>query len=254
MATRDRVNIEATGTSLALVELLSELDGAGLAELAAHTEMPKSTVHDHLKTLDDLGYLVRVDGEYRVGMKFLELGEYERERMPLYQKAKPELDRLAEETGDHANLMIEEHGEGVYLYKSEGDDAARLDTYPGFRTPLHSTGLGKAILAGMPDDRVEAIVDEHGLEQVTPHTITAEADLFAELEQIREQGFAVDRQERAEGIRCVAASVSTADTDRLAAVSVSGLASKMRGSRFTEEVPELVRRTANKIEVAIKYS
>lgn len=254
MATDDPVNIGATRTSLTIVELLHERDGAGVTELADLLGRPKSTVHDHLKTLHDLEYVVKTDGVYRLSTKFLELGEYERENMPIYRIAKPELDRLAERTGDHANLMIEEHGKGVYLYKSTGDDAARLDTYPGFRTPLHTTALGKAILSEMPDARIRDIVDEVGLEEVTQYTITDEDRLFDEVAAVREQGYAIDRQERAEGIQCVGAPVSAGDGGRLAAVSVSGLASKMHGERLTEEVPELVKRAANKIEVALKYS
>ncbi|WP_336000401.1 IclR family transcriptional regulator [Halorientalis halophila] len=250
----DSVNIEATRTSLTVVELLHELDGAGVTELADRLEKPKSTVHDHLRTLHDLEYVVKVDGSYRVSTKFLELGEYERESLPVYDIAKPELDALADRTGDHANLMIEEHGKGVYIYKSTGTDAARLDTYPGFRTPLHSTALGKAIFSEMPDERIHEIVDEVSLPEITPHTITERDQLFEEIETIRDQGFAIDREERAEGIQCVAAPVNAGGGDRLAAVSVSGLASKMRGDRLTEEVPELVMRTANKIEVALKYS
>ncbi|WP_254533152.1 IclR family transcriptional regulator [Natrinema gelatinilyticum] len=254
MATDDPVNIKATRTSFRVVELLHELDGAGVTELADHLDAPKSTVHDHLRTLHDLEYVVKLDGSYRISTKFLELGEYERENMLVYEIAKPELDRLAEQTGDHANLMIEEHGRGVYIYKSTGTDAARLDTYPGFRTPLHSTALGKAILSEMPDDQIREIVDEVGLPRITRYTITDPDRLFEEIETIREQGYALDRQERAEGIQCVGAPVNADGGDRLAAVSVSGLASKMRGDRLTEEVPELVKRTANKIEVALKYS
>ncbi|WP_255198890.1 IclR family transcriptional regulator [Halorarius litoreus] len=248
------VNIEATRTSLTIVELIHELDGAGVTELAEHLDRPKSTVHDHLRTLYDLEYVVKVGGNYRVSTKFLQLGEYERENLPVYEIAKPELDNLAEQTGDHANLMIEEHAKGVYIYKRTGTDAARLDTYPGFRTPLHSTAMGKAILSEMPDERIHEIVDKVGLPEVTPHTITDRDQLFEEIETIREQGHAIDREERAEGIQCVAAPVNADGTDRLAAVSVSSLVSKMHGDRLTEEMPELVKRTANKIEVALNYS
>lgn len=254
MTTDDPVNIEATRTSFRVVELLRELDSAGVTELADHMDAPKSTVHDHLRTLHDLEYVVKIDSSYRISTKFLELGEYKRKNMPVYEIAKPELDRLAEQTGDHANLMIEEHGRGVYIYKSTGTDAARLDTYPGIRTPLHSTALGKAILSEMSDERIREIIDKVGLPEITQHTITDEDRFFEEIEKIREQGFAIDRQERAEGIQCVGAPVTADSGDRLAAVSVSGLASKMCGARLSEEVPELVKRTANKIEVALKFS
>jgi len=254
MGEDDRVNISATRTSLSIVELLHERGSAGVSELAEALDRPKSTVHDHLASLHELEYVVKIDGEYRISTKFLELGEYERQRMSIYRIAKPEIDRLADRTGDHANLMIEEHGKGVYIYKSKGDDAARLDTYPGFRIPLHTTALGKAILSEMSDERINHIIDEVGVPAITPQTITDRTKLLDQMERIRDRGFAIDRQERAEGIQCVGAPVNAGSSGRLAAVSVSGLASKMRGGRLTEEIAELVVHTANKIEVAIKYS
>jgi hypothetical protein len=98
--------------------------------------------------------------------------------MKIYQVAKPEVDELASGTGEHANLMIEEHGRGVFLYKAQGDDAVQLDTHAGMRVPLHTTALGKAILAHSPSETVDAIVERHGLQQVTDQTITTREALM----------------------------------------------------------------------------
>lgn len=248
------VPIKAAKVSFDVIEALREREGAGVSELATALEMPTSTIHDHLRTLEQQGYLVKEDGEYRVGARFLELGEQARSRKKVYGIARPEVDSLAEETGEHANLLIEEHGLGVFLYKARGADAVNLDTHAGMRVLLQTTALGKTILAYRPREEVEAILDEHGLPEITPNTVTDRAALLDELETIRERGYALDDEERVQGMRCVAAPILSDDQEAIAAVSVSGPRSRMAGDRYTEEIPELVLRSANVIEVNMTYS
>jgi DNA-binding IclR family transcriptional regulator len=112
---------------------------------------------------------------------------------------------------------------------------------------LHCTALGKAILSQFSRDRVRAIIDEVGLPRHTSNTITDPAELFAELETIREQNVAFDEEEVVKGLRCVAAPVTAGD--RAAAISVSGPTSRFKGDRFHEALPELIRDAANVIEV-----
>jgi len=248
------VPIKAAKVSFDVIEALREREGAGVSELATALEMPTSTIHDHLRTLEQQGYLVKEDGEYRVGARFLELGEQARSRKKVYGIARPEVDSLAEETGEHANLLIEEHGLGVFLYKARGEDAVNLDTHAGMRVLLQTTALGKTILAYRPREEVEAILDEHGLPEITANTVTDRDELLDELETIRERGYALDDEERVQGMRCVAAPILSDDQEAIAAVSVSGPRSRMAGDRYTEEIPELVLRSANVIEVNMTYS
>ena len=246
--------VNAIGTTFEILEVLKERDGCGVAELADHLGTPKSTVHDHLRSLQSLGYVVNDDGTYRVGARFLDLGGYARQRMKIYQVAKPEIKKLAEETGEHANLMVEEHGLGIFLYKTEGEDAVQLDTYAGMQVHLHTTSLGKAMLAHMPDDRVDEIVDRHGLPPGTENTITDPDELRAELREIRQRGYATDMEERVEGMRCIAAPIVGPNDDLAGAVSISGPTIRMQGEQFEEELPEEVLGTANVIAVNLTYS
>jgi len=246
--------VQATATAFRIIEALRQRGGAGVSELAAALEMPTSTVHDHLRTLEAAEYLTSDAGVYHVGVRFLELGEQARGRMKIHRVAKPEVDELAAETGEHANLMIEEHGHGVFLYKAQGDDAVQLDTHAGMRVPLHTTALGKAILAHSPTTAVDAIVDRHGLQHVTDKTITTREALDAELETVRRQGYAFDDEERVKGMRCVAAPVIDAEGTVVGAVSVSGPKSRMLGEAYTDRFPRMVLRTANVIEVNLTYS
>lgn len=248
------VPVKAARVSLEVVELLRDLNGAGVSEVARQLDMPTSTVHDHLRTLEQGEYLVKEGGKYYVSTRFLQLGDYARSRQKVFNVARPEVDELAEKTGEHANLMIEEHGLGVFLYRSRGDDAVRLDTHAGMRVPLQTTALGKAILANRPRDEVEAVLDRHGLPEVTDHTITDKAELFEALDRVRELGYASDDEERVKGMRCVAAPITDQNGYAIAAVSVSGPKSRMRGDRFNDEVPDQILRSANVVEVNLTYS
>lgn len=253
MANRSRYPVKAAATSFEIIETLHDLDGAGVAELAAELDMPKSTVHDHLRTLTELEYLVNRNGTYSVGARFLELGGFVRNQRKLYRIAEPEIKKLADETGEHANLMIEEHGKGVFLYKAKGEDAVQLDTHVGMRVDLHTTAMGKAILSHLPDDHVDAIIDRHGLPAVTENTITTEAELEEELTTITRRGYAIDDEERVKGMRCVAAPITDESNDPIGAISVSGPTNRFNDDVFDEQIPKHVLSTANVIEVNMTY-
>ncbi len=241
-------------TAFEVVDALMELDGAGVTELSTHLDLPKSTLHSYLSTLEQEEYVVQEGSTYRIGLRFLELGTFGRERYPLYRIARSEVDTLAEETGELANLLVEEHGWGIYLHRARGEDAVSVEPRIGTRVHLHSTAMGKSILAHLPRDAVERIVDRRGLPAQTDRTITDREALFEELASIRERGYAVDDEEHHDGLRCVAAPV-TSDADRvLGAMSVAGPTSRLRGDRFERELPRLLRERVNVVELNVSYS
>ena len=252
MSQRTKTPIKATRTSLRIIETLRQLEGAGVTELSDHLNIPNSTVHDHLKTLEQEELVVKRDNQYYIGMRLLDLGGYARNQMSIFQIAKPEMRQLANETGEHVNLMIEEHGLGIFLHMVEGEQAVRLDTHAGKRVYLHTTALGKAILAQISEERLEEIIERRGLPEMTSRTVSSREELDEELAGIRERGYSTDDEERISGMRCVAAPICPGD-EVLGAVSVSGPKSKMQGDIFENELPAKVERTANVIEVNTQY-
>lgn len=254
MGTNTANTIGALGTSLRILEALKEKGSAGVTELADELDLPKSTVYSHLRTLREHEYVDWQDETYCIGLKFLDFGEHTRDRMRIYDVAKPEVEALAEETGELANLLVEEHGEGVYLTRAKGDQAVNLDTHAGMRVGLHCTSLGKAVLAYLPEERVDEIVDRWGLPARTANTISTREELDEELAAIRERGYATDNGERLSGLRCVAAPVTDPDGHAIGAVSVSGPTSRMKGETFESEIPERVQSAANVIELNLTYS
>jgi DNA-binding IclR family transcriptional regulator len=163
-----------------------------------------------------------------------------------------ELDDLAAETGEVAQFATEEHGRAVYLDKARGEQAVNTASTVGKREYIHCISLGKAMLAHLPEERVEGIVDRHGLPAQTPNTITDRETLFEELETTRERGYAVDDEEKIEGVRCVAAPLT--DDGVVGAISISGPSSRMDGERFREELPRKLLRWANVIEINAKFA
>lgn len=254
MSKQKPVILETPENSFQIVEALKEMDGGNLTEIAIQTDLAKSTVHDHLSTLQHHNYVVKEGDEYNVGLGFFEIGEYARRRLKVYRTARPEIEELANKTGELANLMVEEHGRGVYLHRERGNKAVTLDTYTGKRRYLHRTALGKAILAHLPEERVHEILDQHGLPQATENTIGESPELFEELDEIRDNGVAYCRQERVNGLKCVAAPFLGSNDKVLGAISVAAPTTRMKGNRFEEEIPELVLQAANVVEINITFS
>ncbi|AEH38963.1 IclR family transcriptional regulator [Halopiger xanaduensis] len=246
--------IKSTKTTFRIIEALKELDGAGVTELAEHLDLPKSNVHNYLSTLEEEEYVVKEGTTFHVGIRFLELGAYARSRRDLYDIARPEMDKIAEKEGELVNLLVEEHGRGTYVYRVAGDDAVEVDAHVGTRVYLHCTALGKAILAHMPEERVEEIIDQHGLPKITENTITDREALYARLEQVRKQGVAFDREERLEGLCCAAAPIRSDSGRVLGALSISGPTTRVQGDRLEEEIPSLLEQATNVIELNITYS
>lgn len=241
--------VQAVQTSCRILDELRSVDGAGISELADRLDLAKATVHSHLATLLDNELVVKRGDQYEISLRFVDFGEYAKNDIDIYDITCTEVERLAEETGEVAQFMVEEHGKGVYLHKASGENAIQTASYTGNRKDLHCTALGKAILSQLSDDRIDDILETHGLPQRTTRTITDRDELFEELEQIREQNVAFDDEEVLQGLRCVAAPIEHPTGKLQGAISVSGPTSRFKGERFTEEIPEIIRGAVNVIEI-----
>ena len=245
--------LKSVERALDIVEILKEWEGAEVTELAERLDIPKSTLHTYLTTLKQNGYVINENGTYHVGLGFLELGEIARSRQELYELGRNEVDKLAKTTGELVTLNIEEQGRGVSLYRSKGEQAVLASTHAGKHLPLHASAGGKAMLAEMPDERVKEIINQYGLNEFTDNTITDPEELREQLQTIRKRGYALDRGEQLEGLRCVGAAI-VSDDILYGSISVTGPRGRLRGDRFQEELPEMIIDSKNIIEVNIVYS
>ncbi|WP_311172148.1 IclR family transcriptional regulator [Halobellus ordinarius] len=171
----------------------------------------------------------------------------------MFPNVKSKVEELADSTGELAACFVEELGDAVYVYGTEGDQAVRTDLTMGDRSSLHCTASGKAIFAHLPEERIEEILSHQSLERKTPQTITDPDELRDELQRIRERGHAYSREESVEGMRSVAAPILL-DGEVVCSISLAGPANRFVGERFTEEVPDIVKGAANEIELKLTYS
>jgi DNA-binding IclR family transcriptional regulator len=249
----ETVPVKTTQKSFEVVDELLDREEATLDELTTALDMPKGTLHGHLKTLGELGFVHNDRGTYRPSMQFMLYGARVRNQCELYQVARQELNDLSQDTGEHATLIIEEGGRGVIYAISEGDHPTKLITNAGVRTYLHTNACGKAMLSEMDREQVEQIVDEHGLPPQTNRTITNRDELYEELEQVREQGYATNQDEALKGMKAVGAPLKNINDEVPGAVSVFGPTRRLDNTRLTGELPDRVQEAANIIEVNYNY-
>ena len=171
--------VKAGHTTFKIIDALQELDGAGVTDLADYLNIPKSTIHSHLKTLQENEYVVVDESNtYELSLKFLQRGWYRWRTYPgnLPQLAEPVLERVADETEEVVWLLAEEYGCAVYLNKAIGErgtPTTPTENHIGKRQEIHNIAAGKAILAHLPEQRVNEIIENHGLPKRTDNTITS---------------------------------------------------------------------------------
>ena len=238
--------------ALRLLRAVTALQGSSLSELARATEVPVATAHRLLRALEEEGLVQQADDQtFRLGSYCVVLGSSYLANVDLRSEARPLLERLVAETGETAHLGILTGLEIVYVDKVETTHPVRMYSRVGALSPLHSTGMGKALLAASGDDLVGRVIAA-GLKRRTANTITNPDRLRAELERVRDRGFAIDDVENEEGIRCAGAAVIGADGSPLAALSVAGPASRMPEERLFE-VGQQVAATARALSERFGY-
>jgi IclR family KDG regulon transcriptional repressor len=229
------------------------VDGVSLAECSRRLGYSKATALRILRTLERWR-LVEGDattGAYRLGVATLRLGMIYLENLDLRRVALPVLQELARETGETVHLGVLAGSQVVYIEKVDGSHAVRMFSRVGHTMPSHSTGVGKAILAFLPNDILEDTLPAD-LERFTPTTITDRRDLLAHFDEIRSRGYAIDNVENEEGIACVGAPVFDHTGGVAAAVSVAGPAHRMSADRIAE-YGVLARRGALRLSDLLGY-
>ncbi|MFB6131090.1 MAG: IclR family transcriptional regulator [Salinigranum sp.] len=243
--------VKSNETLFDVVEGLAELSGATGTELAAHIDQPESTVYRHLQSLSRREYVVRADGEYRLGFRFLNLGSEVQRDTAQFAYLDQKLRGLARETGEVVQLVHEEHGRGCVVLSKRGDGAVKAGTHVGSQVPLHQTAGGKAILAALSGERRESILARRGLPANTPQTITDRDDLRNELETIRDRGFAIAMGDRIEELWSVGVAIADSDGGVFGAVNVAAPAHRLEGEWFATDLPRTLVGVANEIELQI---
>jgi len=231
-----------------LQEVADAGDGITLTEVANRVGLPVSSAHRLLSTLQLEGF-VRFDGErtlWFVGVKAFTVGNAFLRARDLVQVARPYMRGLMEQCDETVNLAVEDGGQIIYLAQIECRQMMRALASPGARVPMHSSAVGKVLLAYMNPLLQQPLLDRMKLERFTANTITGRERFLRTLAEIRAQGYGFDDEEHAVGLRCVAAPIFNEAREAIAGISLSGPAARVTDKRF-RELAGLVQRTARVI-------
>jgi len=244
--------IKSLDRAMQVFEFLSEAQGKTLTTIATQMGQSPATVYRVLVTLEGRGLVEfeTIDQTWNIGAKAFVIGSRFLRRTSLVDRARPILRKLMVDTGETANLGAEREGSVLFLSQVETHSNIRAFFPPGSLSPMHSSGIGKALLAEMDADAFAAWQNVNDLTPFTPHTIIDEDALHVELARIRARGYAIDGEEKNLGMRCIAAPVFDVNSEPVAGISVSGPTSRVSES----DVPRLsnaVMSAAEALTIAI---
>ena len=240
--------VPALTRGFAILDLVAKNPGLDFTAIYGRLGLPKSSTHNLLGTLSQLGLLrMRPDRGFVLGLKLTELGAFAANHRFVEAESLPLLRALASELQLTCHLGVSEGAEAVYLSKMEYDQPIRVDSWVGKRFSLHSSALGKVLLAWLPEAELQQTLATISWGQNTPHTIISPASMRTHLQLVRSRGWATDDEENMPNIRCVAAPVFDRQHNVAAAISAVGTILQVDQARF-----ELI--AARLVEVASEIS
>jgi IclR family acetate operon transcriptional repressor len=245
--------VQSVDRALQIIETLAEDDeGYRLSDLAVRTGLSTSTAHRLLTTLEKRRF-VQFDptcSKWHVGAQSFAVGATFTRRRNVVAQAVPYLRKLRDRTRETANLAVVDDEAIMVLTRVESREIMRSLTKVGGRVAMVASGVGKAVLATYSDAEVGAIIRHHGMPRLTEKSIVRPGDLFKDLAAIRRQGYAVDNEEACMGLRCIAAVVYNDCSEPLAAISVSGMTSRVSDDRLPD-LGRAVREVAAELTAAL---
>lgn len=249
MAKTTERGLKTPKVSFEIIKILKEEDGAGVSRIAERFGRPVSTVHGHLTTLKQCGYVIQEGNEYNLSLKFVDLGNYVVNRTQAYKIADTYTEKVAEKTGCRSIFAVEENGRGVYISRNSGEHSRWSHEQIGNRFYLHTTAAGKAILAHLSRTRVKEIIDRWGLPKQTEDSITDEDELMEELQEVREAGIGFNREEEVSGVRAVSVPLVSDSGKIIGALSANGPANQLVGDWYEEELPQTLLGIVNEFQL-----
>jgi IclR family transcriptional regulator, acetate operon repressor len=227
--------VQSVDRALLIIETLAEDDeGYRLTDLAVRTGLSPSTVHRLLTTLEKRRFVQfdRQESMWHIGAQSFAVGSTFVRRRNFVAQALPYLRKLRDQTRETANLAVVDAGAMVVLTRVESREIMWSVTKVGGRVPMVASGLGKALLSTYSEQDVFAIIQREGMPRLTSRSIVRAGELCKSLHDIRQQGYSVDDEEALIGLRCVSAVVYDDCSEPLAAISVSGKASRVSNDRL----------------------
>lgn len=247
--------IQSVDRALKIIDLFDEFTPElKIIEISEKMNLHKSTVHSLLKTLEKHQYIDQnpENGKYRLGLKLIERGNCVINTIDIRQVSRNFLVDLSKKTGQTVHLGVLNGKEGVYIDKIEGETAIIRFSKIGKGIPLHTTAIGKVLLAFQDPKETYKLLDDYNFTEQTEHSITDRDRLLAELEVVHQQGYAVDNQENELGVRCIAAPLLNYENKVLGGISVSTLISQIDDEKLAKFI-KLLKQTSLEISKKLGY-
>lgn len=229
-----------------------------VTDLADKVGLKVSTVHRLLTTLAHRGYVEQnqEDSRYRLGFKVLELANAVLYLSDIRTVSRPYLEELVDRCNETANLAILDNTEVIYIDQVESKNLiiVKMFAQVGNRGAVHCTASGKALMAFLPEERIDEIIGQIDMVKYTNETITEPKDLKKELQRIQREGYALDWGEREEHVRCVAAPIFNHESRPIASISVSGPSTRITTYYMKNELVDIVKDVAAKISAKMGYN
>jgi IclR family pca regulon transcriptional regulator len=251
-----KYTIDALLRGLSILSLFTrETQSFGLADITAATGLNKTTAFRILTTLEQAGYLRRDPDtrRYHPGVKVLQLGLAAISGLDVHQVARPYLEQLSERMRETVSMSILDGRDIVFIDRVFNRQIVGMVPGLGSRVPAHCASMGKAMLANLPPEELRCWIEEAPLEPCTPNSLTGRRAFEAELERVREQGYAANDEELEIGLRAVAAPIWDGSGRVVAAANITGSASTISRDRLFNELAPAVKETASQISFALGY-
>ncbi len=243
--------VQSVDRALTILEVLARIGEAGVTEIAAELGVHKSTAFRLVGTLEAHRLVEQAEdrGKYRLGVGVFRLAGATAARLDVVQEARSVCRALAAATGETVNITVLSESSALYLDQAAGTSALQPHNWVGQHIPLHATSNGKVLLSGLDPSALDRLLPT--LPSLTPRTITRQAGLRAELDRVREQGYALAVDELEIGLTAVAAPIRNAGGDVVASMSVSG--PTFRLTERIEEIVRLLRESAQEVSLRLGW-
>ena len=238
--------VQSVDRAVSVLEILAQRGEAGVSEVAADIGVHKSTAFRLLAALEDRELVEQTQerGKYRLGFGILRLASAVPGRLDVTQQARPVCEQLAAQLGETVNIAVRRSHFVVNLNQARGPSAVGTHNWVGELTPLHATSSGKILLAFMTYEERRAVLASSGLTRLTPHTITSDRELDAQVDAAARDGYALSVEELEEGLNAIAAPVRDHTGEVIAALSVSGPVYRFTERRLHEVVADVIAAAA----------
>ena len=252
--------LSTIGKTISIFEtIINENRALSVKELSDILKLNKSSLHHHIKTLTEHRFLQRNEEtkKYDIGLNLVRIGQSYLQRIDVRERGHYYLEQLSLDLNKTVHTLVLEGSEVVYIDKVDGNHQPgnlKCSSFIGLRTDVYSTAAGKVLLSHLERDVLDNILDDLNLQQITEYTVVKKSVLRDELTEIKKRNYALDLQEHAMGLQCVAVPILNQHAQCLAAISVSCAVAEVSREMLETEVLTKLQETGQKISLAMGYN